>query len=219
MTDSASHPEKEQNAEQPFPAESEWLDLPCPEVSADFVEDTWQRARAGWYDRGSDDEPDDADAPDPDAIELPREVLDAYTVPQPSPGFLEATWAATRASAWQRALAQHSVPEPSPNFVERVLRSLHEPTQRRGVVRQLASRRVLWLASAAAVLIAALWLNTWSDDSILPFILPFEVLSSQAFSPDPWAVALSSLSDHGLAVVPDDPTLRLGELAGLGGGR
>lgn len=208
MTETASHPEREPDDEGSFPDEGTWLTLPCPEVAPDFVERTWQRVRTA-----------DAIGADPDAIALPREILDAYTVPAPSPGFVEATLAATRAPAWRDALTQHRVPEPSPTFVERVLQSLREqpePARGRGVLRHLTTARMLSLATAAAALVVAAVLLTASPDRVG---LPFEVLSSHAFSPDPWAVALSSLSDRGLAVTPDDAALRLGELAGLGIGR
>jgi hypothetical protein len=212
-----STPEHETpNGENPFPDESEWLDLPCPEVSLGFVEDTWRYVRANLAPAGAT-AGDEADAPDPDAIELPRELLDAYTVPPPSPGFVDATWAAARASAWQRALAHNSVPEPTPDFVERVLRSLREqrdPARTGRVLRGPASWRAprfAWAAAvAAAILLAVVWLVPGPDAS-----LPFEVVSSRDFSPDRWAVTMTSLHDRGLASIPDDPSLRLGELAGL----
>jgi hypothetical protein len=196
-------------SEPPFPGLEEWLDLPCPEVSEGFVEATWQRVRQSL--RGEDDA-----ALDPEAIELPRPWLAAFAVPEPSPGFVESTLRAVRAPSWQRTLAGHAVPEPSPDFVDRVLRSLRdsrEGDRAAAGARRLAPRKAALLAAAAALVLAAL----------LPLLappvrdpsLPFEVLASRAFTPDPWGAALSSLSDRGLAVATDDPRLRLGELAGL----
>lgn len=182
----------------PFPTPEEWLHLPAPEISADFVERTWQRLRAQHAD-------------DDRAL---ASWLSAYTVPEPSPGFVDATLRRVRAPIWQRIISGPPVPEPSPDFVDRVLRALQHarPTP---VRRRLRARTWIAAAAAALLLVAIPWSQLFPRRSHLPF----EVLQAQMLTPDPWATALSTLSERGLGLRVVDRQLRLAQLAGLEVGR
>lgn len=194
-----------------FPSEEEWLDLPCPETSEDFVE---RVLGAVQHDR--------AEASGEPA--LPGHVLEAYRAPEPSVGFVERTLQKIeqeRPQRWRLLLEEQPVPEPSADFVDRVLRALRSERdaaqpeeQTLAPVRPL--RRLVW-AAAAAVIVVAASLFVLRDNT--PTRAPLSTLSARAFSPDPWANALSSLSRRGLDVAVQDARLQLGRLAGVELGR
>lgn len=113
--------------EQPlreFPGEGEWLDLPAPDIGADFVDRT---LRAVLEDRGQDyvDE-------DPDALPaLPPAALQSYA-PPPSPQFVDRALQrleADQAARLRALLLRYVAPEPSADFVARTLRALRKEPQ------------------------------------------------------------------------------------------
>lgn len=191
-----------------FPDEADWLDLPCPEVSSDFVEATLRRLREA-----------PVEATDNTERALPREFLDTYEVPEPSSSFVQGTLDRLqheRPNRWRLLLAEQAVPEPSPDFVDRVLAALRVERDEVSPTAPIRSlRRLAWTAAAAIVLAAAsiFWLNTGSS------LAPLDTLSARAYSPDPWADALSSLSSRGLDVAVQDARLRFATLAGVEVGR
>jgi hypothetical protein len=112
----------------PFPAESEWLDLPMPAadeltIAEDFVERTL-RALADADEPVGHAESADDEAPEP---MLTADRLRALAAPEPSPGFVDDTMRALREdrkARWRELLTRHIAPEPSPEFVARTLAAL-----------------------------------------------------------------------------------------------
>ena len=197
-----------------FPSEEDWLGLPCPEVSPDFVDTTWQRIR----------EDGAGDAMDPS---LPAEILQQYEVPEPSANFVDNTLhrlQQERPNRWRLLLAEQPVPEPSADFVDRVLEALRrdsEADQPETTEAPIFSLRRLAAVAVAAVLLIAASLQLWSDPPAerAPVDVTFRVTPARSLAADPWAEALSSLSRRGLDVAVQDPGLRLGVLSGLEEGR
>lgn len=198
MTDDSIDPPSAPSPSEDFPSEEEWLRLPAPEISAGFVERAWQKVRA---ERAADDR-------------VIAAWLAAYRVPEPSPEFVEGTLRRIRAPIWQRLASGPPVPEPSPDFVDRVLRALQ---QARPAPQRPRARAGTWIAAAAAalLLVALPWALLVPRDARAPSHLPFEVLPAQVFTPDPWATALSTLSERGLGLRVVDRSLRLAQFAGL----
>jgi hypothetical protein len=165
------------NPEQPtdddFPVLHEWdawLRTPPGEAAPEFVERVLAEVLAG--------------------PSLPRQILDAYRTPEPSPEFVARTLARVREAeraGWRRVLAAHRTPEASPDFVARTLAAL-------GIERR--ARRRPWHASvrlrAGAILLAAATAGglAWHlarDHE--PARTP-RTLTAEAFSSAPWATAM-----------------------------
>ena len=195
MTDSTHNQQAE------FPSEEDWLNLPCPEVSAKFVENTLDRVR---------------DLSD----EIPRELLDAYEVPDTSSDFVARTmsrYSAERSPSWRRVLKIQATPEPSPDFVDRVLDALRQERGEDEPAPVLPMRRFGWIAAAAAAVLVAALMFAWPTDT--HSVPSFEVLASRSFSHDAWGTSTATVSPRGLALARTDAVLQLGQLAGLGGSR
>lgn len=136
---------------RPFPGEDEWLDLPLPSPTRPrdaFVDGVMQALH--------DEALLDAQLHASDR-DLPRELLAAWDVPAPAPGFVARTMAAARddrRTHWHHLLARYIAPEPSPQFVARTLAALAADAAARptGTRRW---RRLVWplLAAAAALLL------------------------------------------------------------------
>ncbi|MEM7204880.1 MAG: hypothetical protein AAF628_31785 [Planctomycetota bacterium] len=220
--------------EQEFPAEDEWLGLPCPPVSADFVERTLGRVQ-------------DEQRQDHERL---SGLVDAWQAPEPSADFVDRTsreLTRSRSPEWQRFLARHAVPTPSPDFVERVLDALQQhrevappvteaqtadapmatprPRPRRTAGRSSAratkgprravaapaprpwARRAGLVFAAAAALALAGYGVVALLSSESKVATPLRVVAAQTFAPDPFGVALAALGNGGLGVAPDDPLL------------
>lgn len=128
---------------------------PLPPISADFVERTWRRVLA-----------DRVQQVDPEAVDEIRFAaadLQAWRVPQPSPGFVESAWRAVRRDP---AKPQRSDPAPRPR---------------------------VWLLAAAAAVVLGLLLSRWfADGERSPAPVP-RLATSVEFTPAPWSARLARL--------------------------
>lgn len=116
-----------EGAAAPFPSEDEWLDLPLPAELSPAPSGGDSFAERVLAARREERQLDRALA-DLDEV-LPAAALQAFRVPEPSPGFVDETVRqviAERQNRWQRILSRHVAPEPSPEFVARTLRALRE---------------------------------------------------------------------------------------------
>ncbi len=191
---------------RPFPAESEWLDLPLP---ADFPirprhefvdavlgavrEEALLDAQLHAFDR-----------------DLPRELLAAHTVPEPGPGFVARTLAAARddrRTHWHHLLARYVAPEPSPQFVARTLAALAalpalaaDPAAARTGGRRW--RRLAWplLAAAAAVLAWSVLAAAPPPPLELRVVRDTPAAFAHAYAASPLATVLAT---HAHTVEPD----------------
>jgi len=138
-----------------FPSETEWLSLPGPPITADFVERTMAALREGpaWHENGSAGE-----AGDP----VTADLLAAFAAPPPTRDFAARTLRALqddRAARWRELLARYVAPDPSPDFVARTLAALARPADTadpRPLPRRTAgvwAWPLLMLAALAAVVV------------------------------------------------------------------
>lgn len=177
------HERRFDGIDRPFPSEAEWLDLPAPPISADFV----ARVVAAV----STDAEVAAERPGTIAGHLlTPTLLNAYAAPEPTADFVARTLQAVaddRRRHWRDLLARYVAPEPSAAFVQRTLRALAaerpaaptDQTTSLGPTAPLASitRRGRWrasvwftmLAAAAALVVAAL---AWPTDRTRPTFGP-----------------------------------------------
>jgi len=140
-----------------FPGEAEWLDLPVPPITADFVE----RTIAALSGEGLAGRADSALRATNGEDRLTPAVLAAFAAPAPSRDFVQRTLHAVqeqRRSRWQELLARHVAPDPSPDFVARTLAALarrDEQGDPHAAIRKHPLRLWIWplltIAAAAAV--------------------------------------------------------------------
>lgn len=219
-----------------FPREDEWLALPPPPITADFVE----RTLAALSPAGA---PDDAAlAAQPS---LPANVLDAFAPPTAAADFVARTVAAVgddRRNRWREVLAKHVAPEPAPEFVARTLAALtadraerdgsdwpqrpalhqHDGRQK-GVAAGHARgwRAAGWtvLALAAGVSVALLWPRLGTTPIEIRFAQSVPVAYAFAETPSPLPALLSDLAAANdplalPAASPDGAWLAFGDRAG-----
>jgi hypothetical protein len=132
--------------EAAFRGESEWLELPPPEVAPGFVDRTLAAlADAGLVAAA----PPFADEP------LPQELLAGHAPPPPSRGFVDRALQRVqrdRAEHWRELLLRYESPAPTHDFVARTLRALAgAPRRRRSFPRRWPLPALL--AAAAALLL------------------------------------------------------------------
>jgi hypothetical protein len=137
-----------------FPSEAEWLALPSPPISGDFVERT---VAAIQDDRGA------APANGHDEAEpLTPDLLAAFQAPSPTRDFATRTVRAVqedRAARWRELLARYVAPDPSPDFVARTLAALARPADTadpRPVRHRSAVRAWTWPLLLAAAMASVL---------------------------------------------------------------
>lgn len=144
-----------------FPSEAEWLSLPSPPITADFVDRTVAALHAGG---AEEDTVLDASANAGEASDaLTPERLAAFAAPAPTRDFAARTLRAVQADRtthWRELLARYIAPDPSPDFVARTLAALLRRTDTvdpRPMARQGRNRAwfssLLLLAAAATVLV------------------------------------------------------------------
>jgi hypothetical protein len=143
----AHHRDDDARDERDFPSEAAWLQLPAPEISAQFIDDTVARILA---DRELAEE-----AREP--VELSRAALDAFAPPPVAADFVAATLARVqrdRHEHWRALLARYVAPEPSPEFVDRTVRALLPSP---GLPARRSWLPMLLTAAAAVLLAVAMW--------------------------------------------------------------
>lgn len=147
-----------------FPSEAEWLRLPAPDISTDFVARTLLRLDA---ERRATMEPGLAEAreSEPDEAESVgwAAALQHYEAPTPSADFVTRTVSRIQQqqrSRWSSLLSRYVVPPVTPEFVERTLQALRVEAGGGRVFAHPASARrfaaLPWLL-AAALLAVTLW--------------------------------------------------------------
>ena len=155
-----------------FPSEAEWLSLPSPPISGDFVDRTiasLQEERAALQQDRAAQRANGRGAPHEDAGEpLTPELLAAFEAPAPTRDFAARTLRAVqedRTARWRELLSRYVAPDPSPDFVARTLAALARPAdtddprpvRHRGAQHRGASGAWRWplalVAAMAAVLV------------------------------------------------------------------
>lgn len=160
---------------------------------------------------------------------LPADLLGAYRVPEPSPGFVEATLLRVRSerelddAGLQRLLARYGAPAVTPDFVQRTLDALRveapPPARLRAVPgpRPAGERATRWAWAAAAAAFVTLGATIlWPDGGSRPaesgpFAAVPVVTSSQEYTPTVLGTGLSRWRDEtdGLRFEPTDGLLQL----------
>ncbi|MHC5063467.1 MAG: hypothetical protein ACYTG5_05780 [Planctomycetota bacterium] len=161
------------------------------EVSADFVDSCLQKVLADQQEIASE-------AARVDEVEIPREVLDAFTVPDPKTDFASRLAAQVgedrkrRQSEWRSLLRSFSAPEPTRTFVDRTLAALRGPAAAVLPGPGLWNRRLL---AAAAALVLAVGLQ-WS--LLQTRLEPLDRASAQDSSPVFWGTSLQRQRSPGI---------------------
>ncbi len=178
------------------------------EVSSSFVERTLERVVADRAEIA-------AEADRVEEIQLPREVLEALSVPEPSTDFVDRVASEVRndrEARWARVLETYAAPRPNEEFVERTLSALRidrsgfrlvpdEQQQQQQPAPVVSIWRRTAVAAAAAVLVSlGAFAMLGSDPAEPPELSP--ALATQTYTPASWSTALSGVVND----IEDDMT-------------